>query len=84
MGESPPLRCRRAKLSDADYRSERGAFFGSVHRTLNHLLVSDRIWMRRFTGDGPTYTASMLSRTRIATLRRDREAEDKRIIGWID
>ena len=38
------------KLPDADYRAERGAFFGSVHRTLNHLLVTDRIWMRRLTG----------------------------------
>ena len=35
------------KLSDADYRADRGAFFKSVHGTLNHLLVADRIWMRR-------------------------------------
>ena len=43
-------------LSDADYRAERGAFFGSLHGTLNHLLVADRIWMRRFTGTGPVQT----------------------------
>ena len=41
-----------AKLSDADYRADRGAFFKSMHGTLNHLLVGDRIWMRRFTGKG--------------------------------
>ena len=41
-----------AKLADADYRADRGAFFKSVHGTLNHLLVGDRIWMRRFTGEG--------------------------------
>jgi uncharacterized damage-inducible protein DinB len=41
-----------ATLSDADYRADRGAFFKSVHGTLNHLLVADRIWMRRFTGVG--------------------------------
>jgi uncharacterized damage-inducible protein DinB len=23
-----------------------------MHGTLNHLLVTDRIWMRRFTGEG--------------------------------
>ncbi len=40
------------KLSDADYRKDRGAFFKSVHGTLNHLLVGDRIWMHRFTGVG--------------------------------
>ena len=41
-----------ATLSDADYRADRGAFFQSVHGTLNHLLVADRIWLRRFTGVG--------------------------------
>jgi uncharacterized damage-inducible protein DinB len=41
-----------ATLSDADYRADRGAYFKSVHGTLNHLMVGDRIWMRRFTGVG--------------------------------
>ena len=31
-----------AQLSDADYRADRGAFFKSVHGTLNHLLLGDR------------------------------------------
>ena len=41
-----------ALLSDTDYRADRGAFFRSVHGTLNHLLVTDRVWMSRFTGEG--------------------------------
>jgi uncharacterized damage-inducible protein DinB len=36
-------------LSDDERRRERGAFFGSVHATLNHLLWADRTWMSRFT-----------------------------------
>ena len=36
-----------ARLSNDDYRADRGAFFKSVHGTLNHLLVADRIWMAR-------------------------------------
>ena len=36
-------------LSDAEYRADRGAFFKSMHGTLNHLLATDRIWMKRFT-----------------------------------
>ena len=32
-----------ALVSDADYRANRGAFFKSLHGTLNHLLVGDRI-----------------------------------------
>lgn len=30
-----------AKLSDEQYRKDVGLFFGSVHATLNHLLVGD-------------------------------------------
>jgi uncharacterized damage-inducible protein DinB len=37
-----------ARLSDEQYRADRGAFFKSIHRTLNHLLATDRIWMQRF------------------------------------
>jgi len=29
-----------------------GVFFGSLHGTLNHLLVADRIWLKRLTGEG--------------------------------
>ena len=43
-----------AKVPDTDYRANRGVFFKSLHGTLNHLLVGDRIWMRRFTGQGET------------------------------
>jgi uncharacterized damage-inducible protein DinB len=34
-------------LSDAERRRDRGAFFGSIHATLNHLLWADRTWMNR-------------------------------------
>jgi uncharacterized damage-inducible protein DinB len=37
------------KLSDEARRQERGAFFGSIHKTLSHLLWGDRIWMSRLT-----------------------------------
>ncbi len=37
-----------ARLSDAQRKKDVGAFFKSVHGTLNHILVADRIWMSRF------------------------------------
>jgi uncharacterized damage-inducible protein DinB len=40
-------------LSDAERRRQRGAFFGSIHATLNHLLWADRIWMSRLAGTPP-------------------------------
>jgi uncharacterized damage-inducible protein DinB len=39
-----------AELSDAERKEDRGAFFGSTHRTLNHLLLADRVWLGRFSG----------------------------------
>lgn len=37
-----------AQLSPDDLFSDRHAFFGSLFGTLNHLLVADRIWLKRF------------------------------------
>lgn len=37
-----------AGLSDSERKKELGAFFGSVHATLNHILLADRIWLGRF------------------------------------
>jgi len=74
-----------ARLNDDDYRAERGAFFGSLHGTLNHILVADRVWMCRFTGDGPSPTRlnEILfdDLTALAAARRD---EDERIIAWVE
>jgi len=47
---TPKAYAAACKLSDADRKADRGAFFRSVHSTLNHILFADRAWMRRFTG----------------------------------
>ena len=39
-------------LPDELYRRNVGVFFGNLHGTLNHLLATDRIWLRRLTGQG--------------------------------
>jgi uncharacterized damage-inducible protein DinB len=55
-----------AQIADPDYRTDRGVYFKSLHGTLNHLLVGDRIWMRRFTGQGEAARGSMRSSTTIS------------------
>ncbi|MCL1088411.1 damage-inducible protein DinB [Shewanella profunda] len=35
-------------LSETDLAKDRGAFFGSILGTLNHILVGDTIWLKRF------------------------------------
>jgi uncharacterized damage-inducible protein DinB len=74
-----------AELTDEEYRASRGAFFGSMHATLNHILLADRIWMKRFTGQGdaPT-TLNGILYDDLAGLRTARNSEDKRIADWID
>lgn len=73
------------KLDDDAYRRDLGAFFGSLHRTLNHLLCADRIWLKRFTGAGeaPTSLDTILHED-FASLWAARQAEDARIIAYID
>jgi uncharacterized damage-inducible protein DinB len=74
-----------AQLSDADYRADRGAFFKSMHGTLNHLLTADWVWMRRFTGEGPSPTRlDGINHESVADLRVAREAEDRRIAAYIE
>ncbi len=41
--------CR--SIDDAERKSDRGAFFGSIHHTLNHILYGDMAFMSRFTGN---------------------------------
>ncbi len=73
-----------AALTDADYRADRGAFFKSVHGTLNHLLVADRVWMQRFTGTGeaPDRLDAILFDA-LPALRAARQAEDARIAAYV-
>lgn len=36
-----------ARLSVDELMAERGAFFGSIFGTLNHLVVADTVWLKR-------------------------------------
>jgi len=63
----------------------RGAFFGSILGTLNHILVGDRIWMARFAGQTvPSTGLDAILHDTLADLRAAREAEDARIAGFVD
>jgi len=74
-----------ARLSEEDYRTDRGLFFGSVHRTLNHLLVVDRIWTRRIEGV-PHGIASLdaLLHDSFSALKDARIDEDRRLIRQVE
>ncbi len=71
-----------ADIPDVERKSDRGAFFKSIHGTLNHILVADRIWLGRFT---QTQFVAKLNRelySNFSELRAERERLDLVIIDW--
>lgn len=74
-------------LSDAERRRETGAFFGSIHKTLNHLLWGDRTWMSRFTAlPSPDVgiAGSVAVHEDWTELKTEHRALDETLIGWSD
>ena len=73
-----------AQLSADEFERNTGAFFKSMMGTLNHLVGTDRIWMKRFTGEGdaPTTLDAIIHRD-FGKLRAARAAEDDRIVKWV-
>jgi uncharacterized damage-inducible protein DinB len=82
-------------LDDETLKRDMGAFFGSIHGTLNHLLLTDRGWMLRFTGDQARYLSRTVAQEPIEisslsqalyddfeTLHRERERTDEDMLEW--
>jgi uncharacterized damage-inducible protein DinB len=66
---------------------ERGAFFGSIMGTFNHLLWGDLTWMARFDGGAPpkgSIADSPGLLTDWASFKQARAQTDRRILGWAD
>ena len=73
-----------AGLADDGRKRDMGAFFKSIHGTLNHILLADRIWMGRFTGEPfPVTSLDQELYADFHVLRDERAAEDERIIDWV-
>ncbi len=74
-------------LDEDARRLDRGAFFGSIARTFNHLLWGDMIWMSRFDGGaapagGIEASGDLLPEW--ASYLTARAQTDRRILGWAD
>ncbi|MFZ2235639.1 MAG: DinB family protein [Dokdonella sp.] len=85
-----------ATLPEAEFMRDRGAFFGSIFATLNHIMVADLLWLHRFAradeGDRaldpiramvePTQLDQQLHGS-LAELAKRREMIDTTIQRWI-
>ncbi len=73
-----------ARLPDEERKRDAGAFFKSIHGTLNHLLLGDRIWLGRFTGK--PFAFKSLNQELYADfgeLRAERRRTDAAIDAWL-
>ncbi|MDD3518637.1 MAG: DinB family protein [Chromatiales bacterium] len=78
-----------AGMSDDERKRDLGAFFRSIHGTFNHLLLTDRVWLERVTGermfaDGAVTSLAQELYADFDTLRRERAATDERIMDFVD
>jgi len=85
------------QLTDEERRRDRGAFFGSLHGTLEHLVWADKTWLRRFAAQDAAFTAltpQLLALPEGATygtqlhgswdeLRRVRDQLDAAVEDWV-
>ncbi len=72
-------------LDEAARKQDRGAFFGSIHNTLSHILWGDTLWMSRFDGWTPPDAPIGDSGGSISDwgeLKRARVEADARFIDW--
>jgi uncharacterized damage-inducible protein DinB len=73
-----------SRLPDEARKRDMGAFFKSIHGTLNHLLLADRVWLGRFTGK--PFVVSSLAQELYAEfeqLRSERALTDAFILEWV-
>lgn len=72
-------------MSEEQYRRPTSVFFGNLHGTLNHLLLTDRVWLKRLTGEGehPARLDAILfeDRRELAHARVAEDARLKRVIA---
>lgn len=83
MNENLYAACRR--IPDPDRKRDLGAFFRSIHGTLNHLLLVDRLWLGRIR-DVPFPIVSLDQELYVdfATLERERVRTDVELSTFVD
>lgn len=72
-----------AQLTDDQRRKDMGAFFGSIHNSLNHIYVIDIVWHDRFVGTPDKgYETDTILHDEFEALRDAHKAHDEYILSW--
>jgi len=73
-----------AGLPDEERKKDRRAFFRSIHGTLNHLLLGDRLWLGRFRSEPfPVRSLAEELYADFDELRDERRRTDLEIDGFV-
>ena len=73
------------KLTEIEYKKDRGAFFSSIHGTLNHLLVVDRAYIFHIEGkDHGLKSLDQILYENLFQLEKARIEEDKRLVDLVN
>lgn len=73
-----------AEIPDDKRREDLGAFFKSIHGTLNHLLFGDRIWMGRFVNQPFSTKVGEELYSDFDLLWQQRQITDRDILTWTE
>ncbi len=72
-------------IPDAIRKEDQGAFFRSIHGTLNHILLADKLWLSRFKHQ--LFEINSLDQELFAdfeALGQERQKTDQEIIAWVN
>jgi len=69
-------------LTDIDRKKDLGAFFRSIHGTLNHILACDLMFLASFTKDAAFVECEGDLHEHFTELRQDRARVDARLLEW--
>ena len=86
-----------SQLSEKDLLADKGAFFKSVFHTLNHIMIGDILWLKRFSAHPSDFKCLQLIKDlakpesldellfdSLPTFQKQRKELDQIIIAWCD
>lgn len=85
--QNKQMKAAMESLGEDACRADRGAFFGSILATANHLLWGDAMWMARFDGGARPETGipeSVAMTARLSDWALERFRMDGRILLWAE
>ena len=74
-----------SQLSEQDYKLDRKVFFGSIHNTLNHILLVDILWLARLKeSESNVHSLDQILHNDFESLQETRTSEDQKLLSYLN